>query len=45
MSQSDDPFAGAANGVYTNFPGRMNEQTTTRAMPLTVENPMYRNNR
>ena len=41
--QSTDPFAGMANGNYTNFSGRMNEQGTS--IPLTVENPMYRNNR
>jgi hypothetical protein len=41
--QSTDPFAGMANGSYANFPGRMNEQI--RSIPLTVENPMYRNYR
>jgi hypothetical protein len=41
--QSTDPFAGMANGNYTNFSGRFNEQTTS--IPLTIENPMYRNYR
>ncbi|CAF1638024.1 unnamed protein product, partial [Adineta ricciae] len=41
--QSTDPFAGMANGSYANFPGRYNEQTS--AVPLTIENPMYRNYR
>ncbi|CAF3692061.1 unnamed protein product [Rotaria sp. Silwood1] len=41
--QSNDPFSGMANGIYTNIPGKYNEQTTT--IPLTVENPMYRNYR
>ncbi|CAF0800069.1 unnamed protein product [Adineta steineri] len=41
--QSADPFAGVANGSYTNFPSRQNEQTTS--IPLTIENPMYRNYR
>ncbi|CAF1617607.1 unnamed protein product, partial [Adineta ricciae] len=41
--QSADPFAGMANGSYANFPGRYNEQTS--AVPLTIENPMYRNYR
>jgi hypothetical protein len=41
--QATDPFAGMANGNYTNFPSRMNDQQT--AIPLTVENPMYRNYR
>jgi len=36
-------FADTANGSYANFPGRMNEQTTS--VPLTIENPMYRNYR
>ncbi len=40
--QTTDPFAGMANGNYTNFPGKINEQT---AIPLTIENPMYRNYR
>ncbi|CAF1315292.1 unnamed protein product [Rotaria sordida] len=43
--QSNDPFAGMANGIYTNIPGRNNEQTITTTIPLTVENPMYRNYR
>ncbi len=38
--QTNDPFAGMANGNYTNFPGRIPEQTSS---PLTIENPMYRN--
>ncbi len=41
--QTTDPFAGMANGNYTNISGRMNEQKTS--IPLTVENPMYRNYR
>jgi hypothetical protein len=32
-----------ANGNYTNFSGRINEQTTS--IPLTIENPMYQNYR
>jgi len=39
--QSTDPFAGMANGNYTNFSSRMNEQT--KSIPLTVENPTFRN--
>ena len=41
--QTTDPFAGMANGNYTNFPSRINDQQTS--IPLTVENPMYRNYR
>ena len=41
--QSTDPFAGMANGNYASFPGRTNEATS--AVPLTIENPMYRNYR
>ncbi|CAF3395944.1 unnamed protein product [Rotaria socialis] len=43
--QSSDPFAGMANGVYANIPSRIIEPTTTTAMPLTIENPMYQNYR
>lgn len=38
--QTLDPFAGMANGNSTNFSSRINEQTS---IPLTIENPMYRN--
>ncbi len=41
--QTSDPFAGMANGNYTNFSGRLNDQTTTTSIPLTIENPLYRN--
>ena len=38
--QTVDPFAGMANGNSLNISSRMTEQTT---IPLTIENPMYRN--
>lgn len=41
--QSSDPFAGMANGNYANAPGRNHEATAS--IPLTIENPMYRNYR
>jgi len=40
---SNDPFAGMANGNYTNLSGRFNEQTASSSIPLTIENPIYRN--
>lgn len=40
--QTLDPFAGMANGNSPNFPSRNIEQTST-TIPLTIENPMYRN--
>ena len=41
--QTNDPFSGITNGNYTNIQGRNNEQITS--IPLTIENPMYRNYR
>jgi hypothetical protein len=38
-----DPFAGMANGNYTNISGRITEQKSS--IPLTIENPMYQNYR
>jgi len=46
--QSTDPFSGIANGNYTNYPGRMNDSSTSgisSSIPMTIENPMYRNYR
>ncbi|CAF1395391.1 unnamed protein product [Adineta ricciae] len=41
--QGGDPFAGMANGNYTNIPGR--NVNPSSSIPLTIENPLYRNDR